>query len=640
MSADAGLRHPWALRLPRGALTVGGPVVLLAATALSIAVSSAGEIPLSVAEVRSPTWVLMGVAVGMSLGAVVMLVRDPHRTAVWAPATAALVTVDAETRTIWVAATAVLVALAVADRVGTEHQRTIVATWPVLPPPDVPADARAELLGRRLLPLGAAVLCLLGALVAAGLYVRDAQAAEGFWAEAVPVSGVVTQVADDALSVQVRTADGRDLRVPTPLLAPEVGDPVDVLERRADGRTELLGDPFDPSGALIPAGALLVTGLGLAGEERSRRRRVRRTLGHGGPGLPAVATVLDDRWIELADLDGRLLCVVPAAGLGPVLLSPSGDSVPDRDGEEDDLWDEGPWDEEERPELGGMTDDELLSFSRAMVDEVAASDTDEHDHRSSRPVAPFAVTVHGLTSFGDQPLLEVAPGSAEVDEGWLVAGPARDRPLDLRRLRLRRPRPALPAQDSPTSPVLGHPARPTPVGLHGEPRLSRADRFGRATGGWLPWALLPVGSALLVPLGREVGSTLLLGLPWALAVYGWSASAHPRVATTRVGIRVRGVALDTLVPWSAVRRIVHDEVSTVVRVDPPQDAWFLVDEPRLGPVLSGARDPAVVARTLEDARLRAGPASRARWAPPHLPTPSAALAVLWGALVVGAALLA
>lgn len=601
LTADGATR--WRSRLPRAVLSLGGPALVVAGVGASVVVTETGPVGWSVAEVTSAGWAATSLAAGAAMGAALLLALRPHRATPWAAASAVvLAALDPSTRLIWLVVGGTLTVAAVVDHADAVRQRALAARSPaaVPDPPDVVSeDLRGIRLGRW---LAAGVAALVLGLAAVAWFVRDARLADDFRADATVVRGEVVALEDDGMVALVRAEDGRDLRVPLPATWPEPGDAVEVLVAADGPRTELVGDPFDATGVLIPAGGLLLASALLLGGEVARRRRLAGLLDRGAPVTRALLVPARGRWLEVRDLDSYALVAAVAV---------DGAWWPDDDGvwradDLDDVADDDEPDDGLTDDVGSLSDAELLDLARAVAADLDDPPADDESE-------PKPATIHGLDSYGEGPVL-----ARTDDDMWLVV-------TDVRR--------AVPGRG------LGDPRR----GQH--PRGASGDlpRLARATGSWLPWLVAPLlGGAAWFVVDGDAWRTLLL-LPLAGAGYAWSAGSAPRVQVSPHGLRLALAVLDLPVPWRRVERVVHDEHAVVIRVVDPDDAHLLPEVTSLGPLVAGARDAPQAAALLDDARRAAqrvapGEPRRWGWRRPTVPALVAgtwATAVLVGGLLVG-----
>lgn len=502
--------------------------------------------------------------------------------------------------------------------------RRALATWPrravTGPPADVAAalptsawrDARVIALS-----LGGAALVVLGLLWTA----HDVREVTAFRAEAVEGVGRVVSVDDDGFSATIEV-DGATVVAPVNIGEPVVGAPIAVRWSPFTGRAEIMGDDFDPVGALVWSG-LGVVALVLAW----RRRRHVCVLVHAGaaPTLDALSLVAHPRvdGICVTDVDGQ-----PLGSLVRVALLVT--SGADDDAAEDATHD-GPelGDELLDADVAELSDAEVVARERAIIDAIADVLEDETvDLRAMLPAAAPAALVVLDDAPIDRPVL------ARVGDVWLTATLVGTAPTG-----------SAPTGDGPDALPVGASAS---VGAHdaptqpSEPRGLRARLHalaGRSDG----LLLLPVhvvAAALVWWLISDPPAGWFEILRFSFPI-GWLvASSHRPRALVRVHPRYlesRGWVWDRWIPWRDIERIGRAEGALVLRRTGAQEALVL-DRPAAATwtLVRFEPDDEVARRTIEQAWV----AGRAGHGPllPGRPSLPALLGLGWLALLVAALL--
>lgn len=564
-----------------------------------------------------------------------------------------------------------LLALALVQGV-TQVRRTALARRAVahterLAPPalSAPAAGAARRVGR-----GRLVLAVLLLAAAAGSMVWwwfEAASASAFRARAVETLVRVESVADDWASVTVRI-DGAERRVSTPGRTYAPGEKVTVRHVPDSLRAEITDDVADYSIVL----ALAVPCLVAAGAQLLRVRLLRarmhdlltapqpavRTLAVPAPRADGALLMPVDDVTTVAAIAPQMLSTMAAApghhgAVGPMATgSVSGGPVPGGPvagapvpggavarpdgvpGEDDGAWDEDDEDWEDdafvpghatdgadaghagptlraRPDISAMSDAELVALAREPGWESLLA------RPQPAPAPPRPVVVAGRLDRRGPVLVH--------DEGLTFVTLA-----DVRHPVWRSVRPR-------TAPA----REPEPVRRRfADLRDGALTRLARATGGWLPWVLLPGVAAASDWVVRETGGSVrLLGaafafatLPWVLVVRGTPAlSLGPR------RLRMSGALLSTWVPWGRVTGVAVDDDTLVVRYDngrPGGDAILgRVGHPERALTADGAT-AAELALRIEAARAWATPGPRV------VLVPSAALvaSLAWLAAMLAPAL--
>lgn len=607
---------------------------------MAIAASIPGERLPTMDQVGSTPWALTAVAQGIVIASIPLLVVRPHSTIGWAAfgTVAVLATPTAESaRPVWAVAALLLTLLALADAVGAARQRVVARSWSrTTLTPACGQIVHGVMVGRRWVPTLVAAGCLLVALVATAWWVHDDLSARAFRTAAHPVEGSVVRVADDRLSAQLRLDTGETIRVGTPASSPAVGDLVVVMTAPGTDRTELLADPFDPTGSLLLGASALLATVVLLREDAQRRRAARRVLVDGGQTLTLVAVPIGGRWLALEPVGapGRTTSRVRIGwdvsdeyGTGADSdLDGDGLEEPDEGGEE--VVDEyAAWVAEQQESVARMTDEELLALG---AEQRAERETSDYDRAlADAPlVGPTVVEVHGLDAQGDYPVLR-------IDGRWLITDrPARDAAWDVvvRPLRVLGVRQLLDTRPEHRSAVADQETGPSVTA----PRLWRV--MVGATGSWLPWLLTPAIGWLAWWLAGTAPWNVVMHLaPVLLLGYSWTTLAQDRLAVSDAGIRVRSAVLSLLVRWPDLARVVADEDSVVLRVVNPPDAILVHQHRDLGRFLPGALTPTDVVRLVEAARPAPGTVRRS---PAILLTPGSTLTLAWVAAAVAGAVVA
>lgn len=553
--------------LPRGtrwAVPVGvGVAVAAGGLANSVTAPLAGSAP----PVLAVTSVLLAALIGAQVGAV-LLVRAAPVAAAWlaVAAGAAQLTYDMPG---WVLVAVGLGAVgALALQLHASVARRALESWPrsvtTGPPPEVTALLPAA--GRRdavalTIALGGAALVVLGALWTA----HDVRAVTEFRAAALADVGRVVHVDEEGFAVTVEVA-GTSVVAPVTRGAPEVGSSVAVRWSPQTSRAELLGDAFDPAGALIWSGI----GLCALVVAWRRSRRLQR-LAQAGRAATLESLVLTARTrgdgITLVDTDGT-----PRGTLRyeQFYLSQPGPGVgaDDRPSALDELV-------RDDRDVAELTDAEVILRNRAVADavrEVVGDDTDDDPFVLLDLLPPLA-PAH-LVVLDDAPVDR--PVLAHVGDVWFAATLTGLRPTD--------DGAAPPAEPAPrrSEPTVPSSSPEAPPGDHAGGAPHDPDQGSPATG------LLPARVHQL--LGRS-DALLLLPLHAAGALLAWwvlsdpttsvidvvrtaitvsfvlSFTARPR-ALVRVRPRyleLRGWLWDAWVPWRQIEHVGHVEDALVLR---------------------------------------------------------------------------
>lgn len=648
----------WSERPPRALVRFGSLAVGVAMLVVSIVQSESDGGPAWTAAVStSPGYLLSSLLQGAFIGSLVVLLLAPR---LGTPLTAVAGTLAAldpwgaywgAGGPLWWGGVGVLTVVAVVDGLGLARQVAAARTWAAGPVvvPEAPDEVVRQLTGWRRVYLAVATLAVVGAAVAVVWTWHDLRAVEEFRATATTVPGVVVSVADDDLSARVDLGGGNEVEVPLPTEYVAVDDEVQVTV--GDGRAELVIDPFDPFGGLIPAATGLLVAAAMVLVETHRRRTLRGLLRHGAPAVQVNVT-----WSEE---HGGLLLHCRDDALRPVALLPAPYPLA--------AWLTGDEDEDDAPrQVADLDDAELL----AHADEVLREDDEDPDENPHRDVlvtwshAPALVV--GLRRDGEPVALHGPDGV------WLLSEPIR-RPA--RRIRALRAAgrgiwwtfgdAAPPAERSsapagPGSPLsigaawIGRGPRSTEDagGVDGttarpsvppaRPSRGRAGlrQVGRRTGGWGPWLVLPAVAWFASWVAPETDWWRGLMLVAAAASVGpqWATAARTRLRLAPSGLVVAGSVRDELVPWTDVLGAAANDTSLVIRVrdtedgGSEQDAILLAWAPELAPLLAGDPTPQAAAATLERARL-APPVAGRGVAPLATPT---VVGVVWVAVTAAA----
>lgn len=589
----------WGLRLPRSAVTVVVPVLLVFLIVATVATDPwVGY----TAELTESWWGLLDAfALGLLTAAFVLLPLVPE-VGVWVVAggAAGVWVGDLHTlRGVWAAAAAVFLLLAVTDAAARLRQRATAAawgSWPIRSPaeggtPSSSRSSRGQVQAGWLLPIG---VIASGLLAVAGLvgYAHDAAAVHAFRSRAVVSDARVESVAPDVSAVRV-VVDGREYRVPVVSVTPERGDVVSVRYDPDGARAERVDDAFDPTGALVLTGAGLALGVGLASQWLSRRRRLERLVTAHGDGLTVLATRTYGTRVELAALDaaGRAFAVLPHVGR-------LDDPPPIDDPEPEPDPDEREWDDLSSRPASELTDAEARRMATLWARQA-----------EPRPVLPGAGDT--LPSWRSHPVEVI--GLCADDCAVLL----RERDADVWYVCVAGPRDARTIRAL-FSPRAGR--RPAMGPGSGWAAFwdvvdGAAARFARATGAWLSWFVAPVAGAFMYWIWVEPGErsfrAILLCGGAAVLGWRWSLAAQPLLALSPQALTIRAAFVDRVVPWHDVVSILSESGSLVVRTRQGEDGESLHLVRRHAaltrPILRG--DPTLdeVAADLDARRRRAVP---------------------------------